>query len=61
VRDLGVSRDGADEAQAEQASLDPAPVDDWSEHIHASALRLLGGKAACGCDAAGGPHSEGVP
>lgn len=61
VRDLGVSRDGPDKMQAEQTPLDPAPVDDWSEHIHASALRLLGGKAACGCDAAGGLRSAGVP
>nr|WP_293812026.1 carbonic anhydrase [uncultured Bosea sp.] len=60
VRDLGVSRDGPDKAQAEQALLDPGPVDDWSEHVHASALRLLGGKAACGCDAAGDLRSEGV-
>jgi carbonic anhydrase len=61
VRDLGVSRDGPDKAPSGEVLIDPAPVDDWSEHIHASALRLLGRQAACGCDAADGPRSEETP
>ena len=55
LRDLGVSRDGAATlGEAVSAPvIDPAPVDDWYDHIRASAIQLLEGGRKCGC----GPSS----
>jgi carbonic anhydrase len=49
VRDLGVTRSGPEEAEIGPVMVDPTPVDDWSGHIHASAIRLLGGHSGKGC------------
>ncbi|CAH1680199.1 Carbonic anhydrase [Hyphomicrobiales bacterium] len=49
VRDLGVTRSGPEEAEIGPVMVDPTPIDDWSGHIHASAIRLLGGHSGRGC------------
>lgn len=47
VRDLCVTCGGADEAAGPGHVIDPTPVDDWSDHLHASAIRLLDRSCAC--------------
>jgi len=51
VRDLGVSRGGAEMEQKPGSSLiiDPAPIDDWYDHIRESAIQLLEAGRNCGC------------
>lgn len=49
VRDLGVTHSGPVEAEIGPVMVDPTPIDDWSGHIHASAIRLLGGHSGKGC------------
>lgn len=58
VRNLGVTRGGPEEVEIRPAMVDPTPVDDWSDHIHASAIRLLGGHPACAAEAGEGNLHE---
>ncbi len=56
VRDLGVTHDSNGQRVSVVPATrvaDPAPVDDWSAHIRASALHLLAGR--------GGRHGPGCP
>ncbi len=56
VRDLGVTRDRPDRPVADEPRrgvIDPTPVDDWSDHIRASAIHLLASAPRCPCAEAG--------
>jgi carbonic anhydrase len=54
LRDLGVSQDGraAPSSSSDGTAppcVDPAPVDDWSEHVRMGAIHLLEAADRCGC------------
>ncbi len=61
LRDLGVSRDGCEKTAIEAAEsgerrIDPAPIDDWSEHVRKGAIHLLEAGSPCGCAAPAAPR-----
>lgn len=49
LRDLGVTRDAPDAVACGARVVDPTPVDDWSDHIRATAIRLLDAGRGCDC------------
>lgn len=60
VRDLGVSRERAAIVREAVAApiIDPAPIDDWYDHIRESAIQLLEGGRGCGCAPSSTPSCE---